>query len=86
MKERIFTHWKTTIIGIPILLYAAFITFCTIFRNQITFCEGCDYKVMEILVTWFAGWAFICAKETLLEGMFGSIVSKFLGVKKESGK
>jgi hypothetical protein len=41
---------------------------------------------MEILVTWFAGWAFFTSKETLLEGMFGSIVSKFLGVKKESGK
>jgi hypothetical protein len=86
MRERIIGNWKTTIIGIPILLYALFITVCTILRNKVSFCEGCDYKVTEILIAWFAGWAFFTAKETLLTGMFGSIASKFLGIKKESDK
>jgi hypothetical protein len=83
MRERIAGNWKTTIIGVPILLYALFMTVCVILKKRVDFCAECDYKVLEILSTYVLGWAFFKAKDTLIEGMFGSIVGKLLGIKKE---
>ena len=74
MRERIITNWKTTVIGVPILLYGLFMIVCVIYHAITKCCPECAYKPMEIITTMGLGWAFITARDTLIEGMLGNVI------------
>lgn len=75
-KERIWSNWKTTIIGIPLLLFACFMVFSKIMYSIGEF-DNDGFSIYEIIMTFTIGWAFLNAKDSLLGGMFG-IVTKLL--------
>ena len=76
-KERIIGNWKTSIIGIPFLLFGCFMILSKImFTVEIWATD--PFNVYEIITTFTVGWAFLSAKDTLLGGMFGIITKLFI--------
>lgn len=62
MKNRIFGSWATTIIGILIALAGlAFLWFDKL-------------DVWGVIPTWILAWAFMAAKDSLLEGITAGIL------------
>ena len=68
MKER-FKNWRTTIIAIPVLAYGLFMIGCVICNSITKCCPECAYKPMDIIPVLGLGWAFLTAKDTLIEGI-----------------
>jgi hypothetical protein len=69
MRERIVGNWVTTVIGVPVELFGWFMIVCKILNAIGYCCPSCDFKITEIVFTVVLGWAFIVAKDTLIEGL-----------------
>jgi len=78
MKDRIVKNLITTVIG-TLFLLAALAMWVT---NRMNLIEGTHFTVMEMVATAILGWAFLMAKNSLLNGMFLGVFKK-LGVIKE---
>lgn len=66
MKERL-KNWITTCLSIPILAFGLFMLYekAECWLNKTT----CDFSVTEVLSVLTLGYAFLVAKDTLLEGL-----------------
>ena len=63
-----FKNWRTTIIGIPVLLFAGFMIYAD--ARAILLKEVLPFTVAtEIIPSLLLGYAFVLAKDTLLEGI-----------------
>lgn len=76
-KERIISNWRTTIIGIPFLIFGCFMILSKIMYS-IEAWSNDPFSVYEIITTFTVGWAFLMAKDTLLGGMFGIVTKLFI--------
>lgn len=66
MKERI-CNWITTCIGVPILLFAVFMIYVDV-KAYFDHVQAL-YSIGEILPTLGLGYAFLVAKDSLIEGI-----------------
>ena len=66
--NRVTGHWRTTLIGIVVLLFALAMTIVKVLTwVKVLEIEGISNT--EILTTWALGYSFLMAKDSLLEGI-----------------
>lgn len=73
--NRIVKNWITSVIGTLFLLAALGMWV----DNKVGFLIAKDFSIMEMIATALLGWAFLMAKNSLLNGMFFGLFKK-LGV------